>query len=247
MWIVNENSIIFTPAYPPADNVARVHLLDAPSTSDEVECKRYIRSFLSSLFKSALTEAERLFPLDGKMSYTYAYMAMEFYKFFANPFERVSFYETVVKDSSNGAYNDMWSSFTNLKDKLEQRCSDWPPADVCPLLISIDEVHVLYTHRREDQGSNYTLYSRLTSVLNEGVKFPFATISLSTAIHDLSLTPSKKMAPSMRERNYERRLPAPFTELPFDVFIAAEPLAPDQATLTSVGSLKFTAKFGRPL
>jgi len=51
----------------------------------------------------------------------------------------------------------------------------------------------------------------------------------------------------MRERSNERILQAPFTELPFDVYVAAEPLAPGQATLSSVGSLEFTAKFGRPL
>jgi hypothetical protein len=51
----------------------------------------------------------------------------------------------------------------------------------------------------------------------------------------------------MRERSDERILPAPFTELPFDVYAIAEPLIPGQETLDSVGSLKFTAKFGRPL
>jgi hypothetical protein len=84
-------------------------------------------------------------------------------------------------------------------------------------------------------------------VLNEGVKYDFAIISLSTASHLPSLAPSKDIAPSMRERGDERILLAPFTELPFDVYVAAEPLTPGQATLTSVGSLEFTAKFGRPL
>ena len=84
-------------------------------------------------------------------------------------------------------------------------------------------------------------------MLNEGVKYDFAVISLSTASHVSSFAPSKEIAPSMRERGDERILPAPFTELPFDVYVADEPLAPDRATLTSVGSLEFTAKFGRPL
>ena len=61
------------------------------------------------------------------------------------------------------------------------------------------------------------------------------------------LAPSKEITPSMRERDDERDLPAPFTELPFDVHVAAEPLAADRAALTSVGSLEFTTKFGRPL
>ena len=49
----------------------------------------------------------------------------------------------------------------------------------------------------------------------------------------------------MCKRGDECLLPAPFTKLLFDVFIAAEPLTPGQATLTSVGSsLEFTVKFG---
>jgi len=84
-------------------------------------------------------------------------------------------------------------------------------------------------------------------VLNEGILHDFAFISLSTASHVSSLAPLKELTPSFQERDNERILPAPFTELPFDVHVTAKPLAPDQATLTSVGSLEFTAKFGRPL
>ena len=54
-------------------------------------------------------------------------------------------------------------------------------------------------------------------------------------------------APSLSDRNPEVSLPAPFTELPFDVDLIANPLAPDQENLSSVGSLKFTVRFGRPL
>ena len=43
------------------------------------------------------------------------------------------------------------------------------------------------------------------------------------------------------ERNF---LPAPFTELPFDVNLIANPLAPGRETFDSVGSLEFTARFG---
>lgn len=224
--------------------VVRNHLALAPSTRDEVKCKQHIRSFLSSLFKSALDQAENILPA-GKLSY--ARMAMIFYDFFASQSKRDDFYENVVANSVNGPYINVWESFENLVNKLKQRCSKWPPSKNCPILISIDEVHSLYTHRSVDIGSDYTLYSRLKSVLDEGVQYPFAIISLSTASHIPSLAPSKEIAPSMRERADDFRLPAPFTELPFDVYIAAEPLVPDQATLTSVDSLEFTAKFGRPL
>ena len=70
---------------------------------------------------------------------------------------------------------------------------------------------------------------------------------MSTAIYIGSLAPSKETAPSLRQRNPEVSLPAPFTELPFDVGLIANPLAGDQENLSSVGSLKFTVRFGRPL
>ena len=79
------------------------------------------------------------------------------------------------------------------------------------------------------------------------VSHDLGVVSLSTTIHLSSLAPPKAAAPSMREKADGRILPAPFTELPFDVYIIKEPLAPGQETVTSVGSLKFTAKFGRPL
>ena len=70
---------------------------------------------------------------------------------------------------------------------------------------------------------------------------------MSTASHIGSLAPSKETAPSFRERNPEVSLPAPFTELPFDVALIANPLARDQENLFSVGSLEFMVRFGRPL
>jgi hypothetical protein len=70
---------------------------------------------------------------------------------------------------------------------------------------------------------------------------------MSTASHIDNLAPSQGTAPSLRERNPEMSLPAPFTELPFDVDLIANPLARDQENLSSVGSLKFTVRFGRPL
>jgi len=121
-------------------------------------------------------------------------------------------------------------------------------AIICPLLISVDEIHALYTHREVDFGSDYTLYSCFKSVLNKGVNRDFAVISLSTESHDVSsLAPAKVFTPSLRERGKERILSAPFTELPFDVYIIAKPLIADVETLTSVGTLEFTARFGRPL
>jgi hypothetical protein len=84
---------------------------------------------------------------------------------------------------------------------------------------SLDEVHILYTHHSVDIRSGYTLYSRLRLVLNKGVKHNFAFISLSMASHVSSLGPSKEHAPSMQERANKCSLPAPFMELPFNVYV----------------------------
>jgi hypothetical protein len=225
--------------------VVRNHLDLAPGTPDEIGCKQYLKSFLSSLFALAHLQAQVLFP--GHKRVSYMHMATVFRDFFANPLFRNGFYERVVANARNGPYIKVWESFKKLKKYLEGRCSKWLAKTFFPILVSLNEVYVLYTHRSVDIGSDYTLYSRLRSVLNEGVWYDFAFISLSTASHVSSLAPSKEHAPSIRERANERRLPAPFTELPFDVHVTAEPLTPDQATLTSVGSMEFTVKFGRLL
>ena len=74
---------------------------------------------------------------------------------------------------------------------------------------------------------------------------------MSTELH-IDIDPSEKTPLSVRERYTEVSLPAPFTELPFDVGLIANRLARDQdardqENLSSVGSLKFTVRFGRPL
>ena len=51
----------------------------------------------------------------------------------------------------------------------------------------------------------------------------------------------------MDERYDERILWSESTELSFYLYVIANPLACDRETLTSVVSLGFTARFGRPL
>lgn len=174
-------------------------------------------------------------------------MAVAVYNCFADPLKRDDFYRHVVNHVQKDDI-DLLESFNMLENTLEQRCVDWPNTKaICPLLVSIDEVHVLYTRRSVDIGSSYTLYSCLKSVLNRAIKRNFAVISLTTATHVPSLAPANDLAASIREGDHERDLPAPFTELPFDVHVIKEPLTPGCANLITVGSLKFTAKFGRPL
>ena len=76
---------------------------------------------------------------------------------------------------------------------------------------------------------------------------PFCVVFLSTAGTVSELAPSQDVAPSIRERSDELELPSPFTELPFDVDLISEPLVPGKESIRSVGSLKFTVQFGRPM
>lgn len=110
----------------------------------------------------------------------------------------------------------------------------------------MDEVHVLFERRTMERQSEHTLYSRLKSVLSEMRTEPFCVVFLSTAGTVSELAP-QDVAPSMRERSDELELPSPFTELPFDVDLISEPLIPGKESIRSVGSLKFTVQFGRPM
>jgi hypothetical protein len=173
-------------------------------------------------------------------------MAKSFHRFFADCSSRHYFYEGVIQAAQKG--RSMQESFGVLMGWLWKNCSNWPSSkQICPILISIDEVHVLCTPRNEDINLGYTLYLCFKSVLNKVVSLNFVVLSLSTASHIPSLAPLKEIAPSMREREAEPLLPSPFTELPFDVYAIANPLTPGEASLDSVGSLEFAAKFGRPL
>jgi len=173
-------------------------------------------------------------------------MAEIFYNYFGQHLNRSGFYDRVVGRAKATSEASVGRSFIEFMDELKGRCSNWP-SEICPILISLDEVHVLYTRREEDGESLHSLYSLFRSVLSEVVSCHFGVICMSTASHIGSLAPSKETAPSLRERNSEVVLPAPFTELPFDIDLIAKPLAPDQENLSSVGSLKFTVRFGRPL
>jgi len=190
---------------------------------------------LSSLFATAHLQAESLLPPSEKVPY--AYLAKAFYDFFASPSQINGFYERVVADARKSPSANVWDSFKNFENSLKRRCSNWP-STVCPFVISIDEVHVLY-NRRMDIGSDCTLYSLFVSVLN---KHNFVTVTLSTERRTASLR-----ALSLKERPDERILAPELTELPFDVYVIADPLICNRETLASVGLLKFTAKFGRPL
>jgi hypothetical protein len=236
-------------AYPATDRAVRDLFLCAPSAALEEPCKGYLRSFLRSLFDTVREEAEHFFSFQGSNATTYSHLAEMFYNVFKDTSKRNVFYTQVAAKWTSNTMSttaDVGRSFQEAMNVL-RGCWGWPFDGHCPIIISIDEVHVLYSPRTQDKTSSYTLYSRLKSVVSDLVQYEFCLLVLSTLGSIPSLTPSKEMADSLREQSDERILPAPFTELQFDAHIIANPLVPGKETLESVGSLEFTAKFGRPL
>ena len=198
-------------AYPVTDVAVYKHLLGAPSTEIEKECKEYIVLFLCSLFTSACQLAECFWP--GSSMTSYSCMAKMFYDFFSDTLQRNDFYDGVIKNIQS---KDVWKSFKMLYDGLKNHCSDWP-AESCALLILIDEVHALYTHRPEDTGLDYTLYSHMKSVFNQAVSQNLAVICLDRANHISKMASLKNVAASFCGRDNNLFLPSPSTELPFSV------------------------------
>ena len=190
----------FIPAYPPTDFAVFDHLLRAPSVMDVSRCKAYIRSFLCALFTSARLQAEQFFSASAKVSY--ACMAKTFYDFFSDPLERNDFYQEVTANAPglNRRSTDVWESFRMLKNSLKERCFDWPVTS-CPLLMSVDEVHVLYTERSCDVESEHSLYSHFTSVLSEATSQDFCVLLLSTKIHVTKVAPPTGVPSSFHARN----------------------------------------------
>ena len=146
-------------AYPPADTLVRDYLLKSPNAADEQNCKAYLRSFLAALFTEARLSAGAIVP-EGKMI-SYADMAHAFYDLFTESSRRSQFYNAVVTRRDRPA--DPWKALDELHELLKQRCSDWLPLAKCPILISMDEIHVLFDRRGKDTWPPHTLYSRLKS------------------------------------------------------------------------------------
>jgi hypothetical protein len=88
------------PAYPPTDKVARDYLLAAPSTLQEEQCKDYIRTFLSSLFETALPLVNRFCP--AAETVTFIDMAAKFHDFFRGQSQRDEIYGEVVENARRG-------------------------------------------------------------------------------------------------------------------------------------------------
>ncbi len=75
---------------------------------------------------------------------TYEEMARTFYEFFKEQSQRSEFYEQVVRHAEQNPDADCGKNIRQLTSDLMQRCSNWPTKS-CPVLISLDEVHGLYT------------------------------------------------------------------------------------------------------
>jgi hypothetical protein len=238
---------IWALAYPPVDTDVRDYFLAAPSAEKEEECKAYLRAFMCSLFIEARGQIEE-FAKDAD-SLKYEDLATKFYKFFSEKPKRDAFYATVLGGARSSGSTFSASTMKSLLNSLADDCNRVGILSdtICRVVGSLDEVHSLFEPRKVDVQSVHTLFSRFKSVLSELNDESFCVVFLSTAGSVCGLAPSKDVAPSIRERDDELLLTAPFTELPFDVDLISEPLKPSNETIDSVGSLQFTVQFGRPM
>jgi hypothetical protein len=234
-------SLTFDLAYPLPDSSVRNYLQLAPSADDELTCKAYLKSFLVSLFNCFGEWVLGAFPKKS----AYLTMAMTVYKLFRDKQQRKAFYDNVLERSTPES-NNVSSSLTKTISILSSRCSNWPEK-IFPVVLSLDEVHPLFRTRFEDTPGSHTVFSRLKSVLSELVGHALCVLCLSTVSSVAALAPSSAAADSFREKREDIILPTPFTELAFDAHIIDNPLKSQHATLQTVGTLEFTAMFGRPM
>jgi hypothetical protein len=96
----------------------------------------------------------------------YTSMVKQFYDFFGSMYNRNDFYKSVIANvvPQTTSFEDVKQSFKAFEDSVQMHCSDWP-VDLCPILVSMDEIHVLFNLWVQDASSVYDLYSRLKSVL----------------------------------------------------------------------------------
>ena len=113
------------------------------------------------------------------------------------------------------------------------------------ILMYFDEAHVLTNTSSTNTESGKTLYNVFLSVLNDYVHKPFFVLFLSTTSHISRLAPTRVQAMSSRAAS-SGVLQAPITETPFD----CKPeimVTQNTHSLDQVRSLRFLARFGRPL
>ncbi|KAF4586317.1 hypothetical protein EYR38_010592 [Pleurotus pulmonarius] len=258
-------------SYPPPDVALRDYLLKAPSPQDnEGSCKVHIQAMFYSLFKSVLavinlvkkdngishdalvryfrrfrSSDNRRILLDDTQDITPAsYLAIQnhFETLFNNPLERRAFYDFV-------RYNIPAPAWFTVKELTQASLSMFKAVrkqvgyNQFPIILALDDVHVLFNDERLSR--EHSIYSRLISVLADIGQY-IGTVVVSTSLAVPLVKPSKEIASSARERAAEFFLPAPYTELSFDVHCRCQPLSKN-LSLNDIGTLKQVSIFGRPL
>jgi hypothetical protein len=92
----------------------------------------------------------------------YQELAKHFYDYFLDQDKRNSFYRTVIKESerrSRASQKESSDALQSVVGDLAMCCSDWTATGLCPIIMSMDKVHVLFETRALDTQSSYTLYS----------------------------------------------------------------------------------------
>lgn len=180
----------------------------------------------------------------GTEKTSYLMLAEMFYQLFSESSQRNNFYRKVLEKTSSVNNGSFSSTVQSLKNAF-LRCTDLPK-EGCLLLLGIDEVHLFFEQRKVDVRSNHTIFSRLKSVFSEVIAEPLCIVVLSTAGAVSQFSPSPEVARE-RDDDFILQVLTPFTELPLDIDIISDPLVPGRETLSSVGFLKFAARFGRPM
>lgn len=229
----------FAIAYPASDAQLGDFFRRAPSPEYKADCKNYLRGFLISLSRNFHKKLEIFADEIKKRSSLVSYkrLVRKCFKLFDSERKRKEFYTQVVEDSHPTTHVQPFrTALEGISTFFRTTCYDF---DDLPLIMAIDEIHVLYKTSKGSRTS-HTVYSRLSSVLSEVRRYRFCVVSMSTTLPDSDVAPYEKTTTDLPD-------PVPFTALSFDPFVTAEPLKPYKIHSETAGQLGFMVKFGRPL
>ena len=150
MWV---SSLTYeTLAYPPSDGAVRNLFLGAPSTLMEIDCENYLRSFLRSLIDSVRYQAEKLFKNFGTKRHICLWWNS------STPFLRTRRRETIsTRRLVRTGLPERWllggrrlSFIPACQGQPDEGLLRLATQENLPIIISMDEVHVLFIVRPQD-------------------------------------------------------------------------------------------------
>lgn len=151
-----------------------------------------------------------------------------------------------AKELTLPTYHDVAVILDAYKDVMElmhKRAPETATSITAPIILYIDEIHVLFS-----EGGDFNPYDELCSVLYDIKSLGFPVVFLTTVAHLnlMTISPITGLGPNDWRGRPTPILPAPFTELGFDI-CAEGVVKEDQLTPSDVSTVTFLAQFGRPL